>query len=173
MTLADCERVAEIRVRGRGRGRGRQHAYRGLIPQAYLDGLSIAEHTERRRARLTAAPADVTNMVARDDAGTVVGWGRHGPYRDDGTRTADAELCALYVDPRHLGCGAGRSLLGESVRRCAAVRYPRMPLWVLRGNTRARRFCERAGFGADGGEEAFEVAGIAVPEVRYARALTG
>ncbi|MFK0121495.1 GNAT family N-acetyltransferase [Streptomyces sp. NPDC090994] len=165
MTLADCERVAEIRVRGR------QHAYRGPIPQAYLDGLSVAEHTEHRRAHSAATPADVTNLVARDDDGTVVGRGCHGPYRDGETRTADAELYALCVDPRHLGCGVGRSLLGEPVRRRAAARYPRMLLWVLRGDTRARRFHERAGFRADGGAEPFEVAGIAVPEVRYARAL--
>lgn len=167
MVMADCARVAEIRVRGW------QHAYRGLIPQPHLDGLDVAEQTERRRAHLAAAPADVTNLVARDDDGTVVGWGCHGPYRDGETRTADAELYALYVDPRHLGSGVGRSLLGESVRRCAAARYPRMLLWVLRGNTRARRFYERAGFRADGGAEAFEVAGTAVPEVRYARTLAG
>ncbi|MCZ9346526.1 GNAT family N-acetyltransferase, partial [Streptomyces sp. TRM76130] len=61
--------------------------------------------------------------------------------------------------------------LGESVRRCAAARYPRMLLWVLRDNTRARRFYERAGFRADGGAGVFEVDGIPVPEVRYARAL--
>ncbi|MEV5463785.1 GNAT family N-acetyltransferase, partial [Streptomyces cellulosae] len=38
-------------------------------------------------------------------------------------------------------------------------------------NDRARRFYERAGFRADGAEEPFEVDGVAVPEVRYARPL--
>lgn len=42
-----------------------------------------------------------------------------------------------------------------------------MYLWVLKGNVAARRFYERAGFGADGAEEAFEVDGVAAPEVRY------
>jgi ribosomal protein S18 acetylase RimI-like enzyme len=44
-----------------------------------------------------------------------------------------------------------------------------MFLWVLRDNTRARRFYERYGFHADGVEEPFHVAGAAVPEVRYAK----
>jgi hypothetical protein len=48
-----------------------------------------------------------------------------------------------------------------------------MYLWVLRDNARARRFYERSGFRADGVEEPYEVAGVAVPEVRYARELTG
>lgn len=46
-----------------------------------------------------------------------------------------------------------------------------MLLWVLKGNARARRFYERAGFRPDGAEEPFEVEGVAVPEVRYVRAL--
>jgi RimJ/RimL family protein N-acetyltransferase len=47
-----------------------------------------------------------------------------------------------------------------------------MLLWVLKGNTRARRFYERQGFAADGAEEPFEVDGVPVPEVRYTKALT-
>jgi ribosomal protein S18 acetylase RimI-like enzyme len=48
-----------------------------------------------------------------------------------------------------------------------------MLLWVLKENTPARGFYERAGFRADGAEEPFEVDGAAVPEVRYVRQLTG
>lgn len=46
-----------------------------------------------------------------------------------------------------------------------------MRLWVLKHNARARRFYERAGFAPDGAEEAEEIAGARVPEVRYARPL--
>jgi RimJ/RimL family protein N-acetyltransferase len=42
---------------------------------------------------------------------------------------------------------------------------------VLKENVRARRFYERAGFRPDDAEEPFEVEGVAVPEVRYARGL--
>ncbi|MFF7788658.1 GNAT family N-acetyltransferase [Streptomyces sp. NPDC007991] len=165
MTLADCEHVAEIRVRGW------QSAYRGLMPQSYLDGLGVAQDAERRRGHLTQAGAGVVNLVAEDIGGEVVGWACHGPYRDGQLLTSDAELYALYVHPDRVGHGAGQALLAESVTRCAAAGHGRMLLWVLKGNGRARHFYERAGFHADGAEEPFEVEGVMVPEVRYARAL--
>ncbi|GAA2770756.1 GNAT family N-acetyltransferase [Streptomyces rameus] len=162
MTRADCDRVSEIRIRGW------QHAYRGLMPQPYLDGLSVTADAERRRARFGRGGGPVVNLVA-EQGGRVLGWAAHGPYRDGGTDTGDAELYALYVDPAHLGRGIGRELLTASVERCPA--YPRMLLWVLKDNVSARRFYERAGFRADGAEEPFEADGVPVPEVRYARVL--
>ncbi|MFJ4326583.1 GNAT family N-acetyltransferase [Streptomyces tricolor] len=164
MRRADCDRVSEIRIRGW------QHAYRGLVPQPYLDGLSVTADAERRRAGFGQGDGSVRNLVA-ERGGTVLGWAAFGPYRDGGTRTGDAELYALYVDPAHLGGGIGRALLAASVERCPAS--PRMLLWVLKGNAPARRFYERAGFRPDGAEEPFEVAGVPVPEVRYARTLGG
>ncbi|MFH9013194.1 GNAT family N-acetyltransferase [Streptomyces sp. NPDC017943] len=165
MTAADCEGVAGIRVRGR------QHAYRGMMPQAYLDGLSVEEDAERRRAHLSRADGRVVNLVAEDAGGALAGWACHGPYRDGDTLAGDAELYALYVHPSRLGRGTGRALLSASVARCAAAGHGRMFLWVLEENRRARRFYERAGFRADGAAESFEVDGVAVPEVRYVRPL--
>ena len=166
MTLADCDRVAEIRIRGW------QRAYRGLMPQPYLDALSVAEDAERRRTLFGRADGGVVNLVA-DRAGTVVGWAALGPYRDGEVRTGDAELYAIYVDGGHLGTGVGRVLLQESVRLAGARGQSRLYLWVLKENAPARRFYERAGFRADGAEEPFEVDGAVVPEVRYVRRLTG
>ncbi|MFI1761330.1 GNAT family N-acetyltransferase [Streptomyces sp. NPDC020800] len=164
MTLADCDRVSQIRIRGW------QHAYRGLVPQPYLDALSAAQDAERRRTRFAEGNGAVVNLVAERD-GEVVGWAAHGPYRDGEVRTGDAELYAVYLDPAHLGSGIGRALLAESVGQCSS--YPRMFLWVLKENARARRFYERAGFRADGAQEPFEAGGTDVPEVRYVKELTG
>ncbi|OIJ88442.1 GNAT family N-acetyltransferase [Streptomyces colonosanans] len=163
MTPDDCRRVSEIRINGW------RTAYRGLIPQSYLDALDVDADTARRRARLAQGDG-VVNLVADRD-GEVVGWAAHGPYRDGEALTEDAELYAIYVSPQVLGAGAGRALLAESTRRCTAAGHERMLLWVLRENTRARRFYERAGFHADGTEETFEADGAAVPEVRYAADL--
>ncbi|MFF8971158.1 GNAT family N-acetyltransferase [Streptomyces sp. NPDC014995] len=165
MTLADCDRVSGIRVRGW------RTAYRGLMPQSHLDALSVTEDAERHRGRLSQGDGGVVDLVA-EQAGEVVGWAAHGPYREGAHRTRDAELYALYVDPARVGTGVGRALLAEAVRRTAARGHRRMYLWVLEENVRARRFYERAGFHADGAREPFDVAGAAVPEVRYVRDLT-
>ncbi|WP_344398137.1 GNAT family N-acetyltransferase [Streptomyces longisporus] len=166
MTLADCERVAEIRVGGW------QTAYRGIVPQSYLDTMSVSEDAERRRTHFLGGSADVVNLVAEQD-GEIVGWACHGPYRDGEVRTAELELYALYVAPESYGVGVGRALIEESVRRCTAAGHARMYLWVLKENARARRFYERSDFRPDGAEEPFEVDGVEVPEVRYVRDLTG
>lgn len=80
-------------------------------------------------------------------------------------------MYAIYLDPEHLGTGVGRALMREALRQCAALGHERVYLWVVRGNARARRFYERAGFHADGAEEPYEVEGVAVPEMRYVREL--
>ncbi|SDN26609.1 L-amino acid N-acyltransferase YncA [Streptomyces sp. cf386] len=164
MTPADCDRVAEIRVGGW------QSAYQSLVPQSYLDAMNVAQDAERRRAYLAQTDGSVVDLVA-ELAGEVVGWACHGPYRDGEVHTEDAELYAIYVDSGRYGAGVGHALLQESLRRCTAAGHARMLLWVLRDNARARRFYERAGFLADGAEEPFEVEGVEVPEVRYAREL--
>ncbi|MFD5335217.1 GNAT family N-acetyltransferase [Streptomyces hawaiiensis] len=165
MTLADCDRVAQIRVGGW------RSAYQGLIPQSYLDGLSVEEDAERRRTYLSQGDGSVVNLVAEGAGGELVGWACHGPYREGEVLTGDAELYAIYVHPDQVGQGVGQALLTESVARCSAAGHGRLLLWVLKENDRARRFYERAGFRADGAEEPFDVEGVAVPEVRYARAL--
>jgi GNAT superfamily N-acetyltransferase len=168
MTLADCDRVAEIRVRGW------QTAYRGIIPRSYLDAMSVARDAERRRFHFQESlrsEGEVVNLVAVRD-GEVIGWVCHGPHRDPEVPTADAELYAIYVAPARFGAGAGRALIEESIRRCTAAGHPRMYLWVLEENARARRFYERSGFRPEGAEEPFEVDGVMVPEVRYVKDLT-
>ncbi|WP_262056616.1 GNAT family N-acetyltransferase [Streptomyces sp. STR69] len=165
MVLADCDRVSEIRVLGW------QFAYRGLMPQSFLGALSPKDDAERRRARFAQGDGSVVNLVASRGE-EIIGWAAFGPYRDGEVRTGDAELYAVYLDPRHLGTGAGRALLREVLRRCAALGHDRVFLWVVRGNARARRFYERAGFRADGAEEPYEVEGVLVPEIRYVRQLT-
>ncbi|MEV6650924.1 GNAT family N-acetyltransferase [Streptomyces sp. NPDC051219] len=161
----DCTAVAEARVRGW------QSAYTGLVPQPYLDAMSVEEDTARRRTHLAGAAPGVVNLVAERD-GEVVGWACYGPYRDGAADTRDGELYALYVHPGHFSTGAGRALMEETLARAAAHGHPSLLLWVLEENTRARRFYEKAGFAPDGAEESFVVDGVAVPEVRYARRLS-
>ncbi|GAA1511573.1 GNAT family N-acetyltransferase [Streptomyces albidochromogenes] len=166
MGLDDCENVARVRVRGW------RTAYAGMMPQAYLDAMSVQEDAARRRAHLAGDDGTTHHLVA-ERAGEIVGWGCCGPYRDEAGRpTGDAELYALYVLPEHHGTGAGRALTAGLLARAAADGHPRMLLWVLTRNARARRFYERAGFVPDGAEAPFDVLGTAVPETRYARRLS-
>jgi ribosomal protein S18 acetylase RimI-like enzyme len=86
-----------------------------------------------------------------------------------GRRPPAAELYTLYVTPDHWSTGAGRALMDRVLTEVRAEGYPRVILWVLRDNRRARRFYERAGFRRKGTEHPSYFAGV--PEVRYVRDL--
>ncbi|MGP8297759.1 GNAT family N-acetyltransferase [Streptomyces inhibens] len=174
MTEADIEAVSAVRVHGW------QRAYRGLMPQAYLDAMSVAADAERRRSWFGRRSPEVSDLVAERD-GEVVGWACVGPARDPdiapaagelpAPRPTAGELLALYVAPGLIGTGIGRALLSAGTTRARASGFHTLYLWVVRGNSRAQRFYERAGFVPDGAEEAYEVDGSSVPELRYRRCL--
>ncbi|MEW1657397.1 GNAT family N-acetyltransferase [Streptomyces sp. NPDC093707] len=174
MAEADVDAVAAVRVRGW------QAAYRGLMPPAYLDAMSVAEDAGRRREWFARRRPEVWELVAERD-GEVVGWLTAGPSRDadlapgEGelakARPPAAELMALYVAPSLIGTGIGRALLEAGTDRARARGFGALYLWVVRGNARAQRFYERAGFMPDGAEQADDVAGWRVPELRYRRPL--
>ncbi|MCT6778982.1 GNAT family N-acetyltransferase [Streptomyces sp. CS7] len=165
MRIDDCEAVATIRVRGW------QHAYRGLLPQPYLDRMDIAEETGQRR-RYFEERGETVNVVAERPDGTVTGWACVGPHRAEDHGLPGCELYAIYVLPEQIGSGTGRALLAELTDRATDAGHADMALWVLRDNGPARRFYERAGFRPDGGEDTFLAGGALVTEVRYVRPLT-
>ncbi len=138
-----------------------QVAYRGIVPDDYLDAMDV----ERRAATYDA---DIfTNderpfWVAERD-GNIVGFGGAGPSRDvDG----EGELYSIYVDPSEWGGGAGRMLMDETLSFLGA-RFDAATLWVLRDNPRARRFYEKYGWFADGETKAADARGFVLHEVRY------
>lgn len=169
MRADDVDAVAAVRVRGW------QAAYAGILPQAYLDGMSVAEDAARRRGRLAASRGRVCNLVAVDAADAVVGWASLGPWRgaDAAAAGGAGEVYALYVQPESVGTGVGRALLDAVHEEAARRRMPELLLWVLRDNARARRFYARAGYVCDGGTQAEEYDGVAAVEVRYRRGRDG
>jgi GNAT superfamily N-acetyltransferase len=113
----------------------------------------------------------------------IVGYASYGPERDvDGTPSlcpADAgspdvciaELYALYVAPAWWSTGTGRALMKRVLSEVRGEGYPRMTLWVLEENARARRFYERSGFRVAGEKHVLYGLG-GVIEVRYDRELS-
>ncbi|WP_260610190.1 GNAT family N-acetyltransferase [Streptomyces sp. WAC06614] len=164
MTEADVDAVSGIRVRGW------QAAYVGLVPQAYLDGMTVEDDARLRRARCTDPGATACDLVA-DDGNGPLGWASYGPYRGEGVPGGVGELYALYVRPDVIGQGVGRTLLAAVQQRAVPAGFGSLALWVLRDNTRARRFYEAAGYTADGGEQSDDYDGVALTEVRYRRPL--
>jgi ribosomal protein S18 acetylase RimI-like enzyme len=142
-----------------------QAAYRGQMPDDYLDGLRAEERAAGWERGLRRDRARDPVLVAERD-GCVVGFAVVGAAEDP---RGAGELYAINVDPDHWGTGAGRALLMAAQAELARLGYAEVVLWVLPGNHRARRFYEAAGWVVDGAERSAEVQGVVVPEVRYRR----
>jgi ribosomal protein S18 acetylase RimI-like enzyme len=158
-TPADVPAIAAVRIRSW------QEAYRGVIPQDYLDSLSVAAEVERREGR------SLDGQHVAEANGAVVGWLYLGPYRaDEGEEPpgpSAGEVGAIYTVPEVWGRGVGRRLLAYGLGELRRLGLSPVLLWVLVANERARRFYERAGFRADGPVVGFEVGGTTLPEMRY------
>lgn len=126
-------------------------AYRGLVPDDVLDGLTV---DVGRRAELIEDPTTTTLLALRD--GDPTGMAVFGPCRDE-DRPSALELYALYVRADAWRSGTGSALLA----RCPGV----TSLWVLEQNVRARAFYARHGFAPDGTSKVQDL-GAPVVEIR-------
>jgi GNAT superfamily N-acetyltransferase len=147
-----------------------QWAYRGLLPDEFLDGLSVADRAEWWRIRLEGLrPRQVVLVV--EQGGGAQGFAFVGPVA--GGEDDQGELYAIYLDPDAAGTGLGRQLIADAERQLAALGFSRAELWVLEANGRARRFYEAAGWQVAAGELRIEkIGGVDANEVCYRKALT-
>ena len=161
----DADAVGEIHVRAW------QSAYRGMIPDDYLDGLQAQDHATRWREHLTAPTSDAELFVVVDDQ-RVVGFASVGPPLDSDVRSDVGQLYAINLDPDVWGRGLGRALLDFATARLRERGYVEAVLWVVPDNQRARRLYESEGWSDDDVGRDDEVFGVVVPEMRYRRRLT-
>lgn len=145
-----------------------QAAYRGVMGDAYLDGLRPQEWA-RRYEFAGLDPAKPRTLVAFE-ADTVLGFATCSPARDEEAR-GQGELCALYVEPECWGRGIGRMLVGAARGELSRLGFGRAVLWVIAGNSRAERFYRSDGWTADGVQRIRQLGSVGVSTVRYGRTL--
>ena len=166
--VGDADVIGSVHVRAW------QAAYRGILPDEYLDGLSIPERRERWRRGLAEGPTDRSVLVVEDprDA-TVCGFAVVGDPRDaDGRGPGEGELWAINLGPEAWGRALGSALLDGAVGGLRARGAASAYLWVLERNQRARRFYDREGWSPDGGAKESRFGDRTVREVRYRRVLS-
>ncbi len=145
-----------------------QAAYRGIVPDPFLDELDVAARASRYSFDGTTPGDPVTWIATTGDS--LVGMVSVGPSRD-GDLPALGEVRALYVAPDRWRSGAGSALMAQAERLLADAGFAEAFLWVLADNARARRFYEEGGWRADGATKTVSIGGRELPEVRYRRML--
>ena len=158
-TDADLDVVAAIHVRSW------QAAYRGQLPDAYLDALDV----ENRAAMWRRIVAKGTVEIGvHEIEGRIVAFLCISASRDADAAAGTGEVSALHVDPAAWRGGLGRQLMDWAKDVARRRGWKLLTLWVLRDNVRARRFYEAVGFHTEGTTHERVFDGIPAPEVRYA-----
>lgn len=161
-TVADAQALAELHIHAW------QWAYRGLIPDDYLDSLSSARERriEQRIEHLKNLPPETRWWIVEKD-NALAGFAMTGPSRDLDAADGTAEIYAIYLAQEVVSKGIGRALFTHAVEDLRQRSFTRAILWVLRSNQRARRFYEAAGWRPDGASKTEERPDMLLEEVRY------
>jgi GNAT superfamily N-acetyltransferase len=144
-------------------------AYRGVLPDAFLDQLGFHPGPAWWIDLATHPASTAHRALVAGRRGEVHGGCAVGPNRDGELGTGVGEVCQLYVDPTAAGQGVGQRLLGAGLDVLAAAGCDDVRLWVIAANRGARRFYERQGWEADRTTKRWvlEPEGVVFDEVRY------
>ena len=161
-TADDLPAIADLHVRAW------RWAYQGLMPQDYLDALSVDDRLASWQRTLARPDQRIAIAVAPDaPGGPILGFASWGASRDDDATAFTGQLQALYVEQAGLGTGVGRALMTAALDDLRARRFAEVTLWVLAGNQRARRFYERAGLTFEGSIVQTTRGAIVTEDARY------
>ncbi len=139
-----------------------RYAYRGIVPQDYLDGIP--------RGRWACQPDEPgLRALVLTEGGEIAGVSSFGPSRFPDL-AGWGEVVSLYLLPEYMGKGYGARLLSAALEELKGMGFREAFLWTLKENRRARRFYERQGFRLRD-ETVIEIGGAALKEVQYCRGM--
>jgi GNAT superfamily N-acetyltransferase len=162
-TPADADLIASIH------SASWQATYRGLLPDAFLDGEVTRERAAYWQVRLRAPGAERRNVVIAEIAGEPIGFACVERQPDSAWGVLLDNLHAL---PGHQGIGVGKLLMRAAVDWARAQGETQLYLYVLEGNTPAIGFYERQGW-QFAGAEPDHMGGVDITALRYVYQLDG
>jgi len=164
-TVDDAIAIGKVHVRGW------QGAYRGMLPDDFLDTMQAEQRAVRWKESIESEvlsngwPAPTVYVCERDDG--IVGFLCVGVDRDALDDPSAGELWAIYVDPDVFGSGAGYALMQTAIEHFRAASIAKASLWVFDENDLARRFYERQGWTAEDDVITDSIAGTELISRRY------
>jgi len=156
---ADAAGIARVRIDAW------RSTYRGMIPDAYLDGMTV-EASEAHWRRILEAPPGRFSVFVAAEGGEVVGFAA-GLMLDPPKHDCDAELTAIYLRADRRRTGIGRRLAGTVAAAQRSHGATALLTWVIAGNRPARAFYEALGATLVV-EQPFQWDGIDLVEAGYA-----
>ena len=149
-----------------------QFAYRGQLPDAFLDSLSIEKRVQTWQ-KILSNPSSGSAVWVAEAQGDILGFCAVGPSQDADATPETGHLYAIYVDPNQIGQGLGSQLMARGLETLKAQGFKEATLWVLDTNEKTRKFYESRGWSEDGAKKTEPGEGFVFNETRYRISLTG
>lgn len=134
-------------------------AYRGIIPQEFLDNI------DKEKWREGIQSSELISLVMLNGA-EMIGTASYCASRFMSLK-GFGEIVSLYLLSDYWGSGYGGQLLQAAVDGLAELGYTYVFLWVLEENMRARAFYEKFGFQNSGDYLNDNIGGKDLRELRY------
>ena len=112
-------------------------AYKGIVPDEYIDNISIEERTERYRRQIQDFKDSLFYNAIYENK--IIGLLCMSKSRDEDKPNA-GEIVGFYFIEEFWGKGYGREMMDFSINTLKSMGYNEIILWVLEENGRARRF---------------------------------
>ncbi|MHA1512147.1 MAG: GNAT family N-acetyltransferase [Promethearchaeota archaeon] len=124
-----------------------QTAYKGIIPQAYLNSLSINDRIPKWAQRISNMKenkkeffvAEIHNQKGIE----IVGFSMSGPSHFEDFKI-DGDLHAIYVLPKYWKQGIGTLLFNSVIKSFLKKNFKTMIIWALKENS-AGNFYKKLG----------------------------
>lgn len=144
-----------------------RYAYKGIVPDDYLDGLSVETRAESFRQSFAESSNILYLCAVYNDK--IIGTLIINPSRDKDLPDA-GEVSAIYLRPEYIGTGFGHKMMDYAVETLQQQGFNTMIVWALEDNTRACRFYEKCGYVADGAKKEINI-GKPLTEIRFRKNL--
>jgi L-amino acid N-acyltransferase YncA len=155
--IQDAAEIARIHVSAW------QAAYRGIVPQTYLDSLDIDARRKRWVQNLENAS---NNIYVAEDVSGMTGWIIFGPSRDEDIAEGH-EINAIYVQPKSWGMGIGKQLIYAAETILLKAYQADITVWVFEDNFSSRSFYTKVGYTQDGAKKVEDFASTQLTEIRF------
>jgi GNAT superfamily N-acetyltransferase len=120
-----------------------RETYRGIVPDEFLEDLSIQQRTEQWMNSLADPSSRYHRAFVAELNGQIVGFSNYG-FSQEAESGFDGELYAIYVLRSAQGRGIGGRLFAEAAKGLLELGSSSMLVWVLKDNP-AREFYEHLG----------------------------
>ncbi|EHQ89603.1 GNAT family N-acetyltransferase [Desulfosporosinus youngiae] len=156
-TLHDVKQISRIHALSW------KSAYKGIVPQAYLDELKEDFWVPAFEAWLKDNVLTAQLIFEKSGA---IGCVAYGKSRDKSLPNW-GEIVSIYLLPDYFGKGYGNKLLASALSDLKQAGYPDIYLWVLKENQRARHFYEKNKLQCNNDECICEIMGKRLIDIRY------